>query len=232
MIILVNKPRPVRLRRALDEWHEASDQWVEKTIALAIELKEARDEYGSNDTAFGQWLVDNNCNDLDKNQRGALIKFAEHVELTRQVLKETSSRSLQLIWRNEIKPRLTNPDAETGPERRTCPNVRTGPEKVHLTENPVNEAPLAPQQTPTPSQECPGYDAPIKANAAARREKAASVRQPRTLPVIESVIPPVIRSESERALAEFKVAVDICFAEMDDNAKRAAVEYVTARAPR
>ena len=66
MIILVDEPRPARLRRALDEWHEASDQWVEKTIALAIELKEARDEYGSNDTAFGQWLVDNNCNDLDK----------------------------------------------------------------------------------------------------------------------------------------------------------------------
>ena len=105
MIIPVNGPLPARLRRALDEWHEASDQWVEKTIALAIELKEARDEYGSNDTAFGQWLVDNNCNDLGKNQRGALIKFAEHVELTRQVLKETSSRSLQLIWRNEIKPR-------------------------------------------------------------------------------------------------------------------------------
>ena len=43
MIILVNGPRPARLRRALDEWHEASDQWVEKTIALAIELKEARE---------------------------------------------------------------------------------------------------------------------------------------------------------------------------------------------
>ena len=59
----------------------------------------------------------------------------------------------------------------------------------------MNEAQLAPQQTPTSSQECAGYDAPIKANAAARREKAASVRQPRTLPVIEPVIPPVIRSE-------------------------------------
>ena len=119
MVILVDEQRPARLRRALDEWHEASDQWVEKTIALAIELKEARDEYGSNDTAFGQWLVDNNCNDLGKNQRGALIKFAEHAELTRQVLKKTSSRSLQLIWRNEIKPRLTHPDARRVP--------RTGP---------------------------------------------------------------------------------------------------------
>lgn len=56
-----------------------------------------------------------------------------------------------------------------------------------------------------------------------RRAKAARVREPRT---------PVTSSMSERALAEFKYAVDICFAEMDDETKRAAVEYVTARASR
>ena len=57
-----------------------------------------------------------------------------------------------------------------------------------------------------------------------RRAKAASVREPRT--------PPVIGSVSERALAEFKVAVDTWLAKMDDDAKRAAVEYVTERAAR
>ena len=50
--------------------------------------------------------------------------------------------------------------------------------------------------------------------------------------MIESVIPPVIRSELERALAEFKDAVDTWLAKMDDETKRAAVEYVTARASR
>ena len=39
------------------------------------------------------------------------------------------------------------------------------------------------------------------------------------------------RRMSEQALAEFKDAVDIWFAKMDDEAKHEAVEYVGARQP-
>ena len=37
-------PRVVRLRNALNEWRAASDQWIEKTLALATELYAARHE--------------------------------------------------------------------------------------------------------------------------------------------------------------------------------------------
>jgi hypothetical protein len=59
-----------------------------------------------------------------------------------------------------------------------------------------------------------------------RREKAACVREPRT--PSSSVKKPQPPSQAQRALAEFKAAVDIWFSKMDDSAKREAVEYVIA----
>src|SRR5262245_56500738 len=47
-IIPLREPRNRRVRRALDEWREAGEQWIDKTITLAIELKSARDECGNN----------------------------------------------------------------------------------------------------------------------------------------------------------------------------------------
>jgi hypothetical protein len=60
-----------------------------------------------------------------------------------------------------------------------------------------------------------------------RREKAAGVREPRT-PSSPVKKPQPPKSQAQRALAEFKVAVDVWFSKMDDNAKREAVEYVIA----
>jgi hypothetical protein len=60
-----------------------------------------------------------------------------------------------------------------------------------------------------------------------RRDKAARVREPRT-PSSSIKKPQPPNSQAQRALAEFKVAVDIWFSKMDDNAKREAVEYAIA----
>lgn len=60
-----------------------------------------------------------------------------------------------------------------------------------------------------------------------RRDKAASVREPRT-PSLSVKKPQPPKSQAQSALAEFKAAVDIWFSKMDDNAKREAVEYVIA----
>jgi hypothetical protein len=60
-----------------------------------------------------------------------------------------------------------------------------------------------------------------------RREKAAGVRGSRT-PSSSVKKPEPPKSQAQRALAEFKVAVDIWFAKMDDSAKREAVEYAIA----
>jgi hypothetical protein len=60
-----------------------------------------------------------------------------------------------------------------------------------------------------------------------RREKTAGVREPRTPnPPDKSPQPP--KSQAQRALSEFKVAVDTWFSKMDDDAKREAVQYVLA----
>jgi hypothetical protein len=91
---------------------------------LAVELKSARDECGDNDTAFGCWLVDNDCDDLGRHDRAALIKFGEHLELARRVLQETRSNSVRLIWQDEVKPRLA------------CDNVVTGSAVPEPAENP------------------------------------------------------------------------------------------------
>jgi hypothetical protein len=60
-----------------------------------------------------------------------------------------------------------------------------------------------------------------------RREKAAGVRGSRT-PSSSVKNPQPPKSQAQRALAEFKAAVDIWFSKMDDNAKREAVEYAIA----
>ena len=105
-------PLAAQLRLAIDEWKQVSITWVEKTLALAVALKTARDTYGPNDRAFGRWLAENDCDDLGKDTRAALINMAEHLDLSTQVLQDTQSRSVRLIWDREIRPRLPAPDAD------------------------------------------------------------------------------------------------------------------------
>ena len=62
-----------------------------------------------------------------------------------------------------------------------------------------------------------------------RREKAARVRGSRTRG-LSGKQPQPPKSQAQKALAEFKIAVDIWFAKMDDGAKREAVDYVTTKA--
>ena len=61
-----------------------------------------------------------------------------------------------------------------------------------------------------------------------RRENMFRVRGSRTRGLsVKRPQPPM--SQAQRALAEFRVAVDIWFAKMDDGAKREAVAYVIAK---
>jgi len=106
-----------QLRQALDEWNEANEAWnevnstrIEKMLALAVELKAARDECEGDDSAFGRWLLATGCDDLGKNDRLALIRMGENIELSRQVLEATNRHSPRYIWDNEIRPRLAPVD--------------------------------------------------------------------------------------------------------------------------
>ena len=75
-------------------------------MALAEQLRIARDECGSNDSAFGEWLREHECGGelMSAHDRMALLGMADHPVVARQQLEVTSRRSLQHIWRQEIQP--------------------------------------------------------------------------------------------------------------------------------
>jgi hypothetical protein len=103
-VIQIRELRQARVRRALDELKFANDNWKEKSLALAEELKATRDECGGNDIAFGHWLIDNGCDDLGRNERAVLIRIAENIEIAKEVFAHTVRKSLRAIWQLEIKP--------------------------------------------------------------------------------------------------------------------------------
>jgi hypothetical protein len=86
----------------------AREDWIEGTLGVARQLFKARQLFPS-DQAFSGWLGENGYDDFNKNDRAALINMGTsgHIEISRQVLKETGSWSYQLIWQ-EIDRRVPN----------------------------------------------------------------------------------------------------------------------------
>jgi hypothetical protein len=76
---------------------QGRQEWIEGTLGMAADLAEARGRFPSN-PQFGHWLVDNELDDLGKNDRAALINMAADLVLMRRILEETSSRSWEIIW--------------------------------------------------------------------------------------------------------------------------------------
>lgn len=104
--------RVSRLRDCLDAYNKNRDDFPNVVLALAVELAEARDQYGGDDKAFGKWLVETGNDDLGYSERAAFINIGRYPELSRRILQETTSRSIQRIWEYEIKPIL--PSARKG----------------------------------------------------------------------------------------------------------------------
>lgn len=102
-IIPMKETMRVRVRRALDGFKGAQDNWKEHALALAIELRAARLECGNNNK-FGIWLAENDCDDLARNDRQALVNIGEYIDLAREVFSTTSRTSLQHIWLKELQP--------------------------------------------------------------------------------------------------------------------------------
>jgi hypothetical protein len=78
--------------------------WIEGTLELIQILDKARKDFAS-DKEFGHWLKQKGppINEMD---RKAYLNMARKQDLTREILKQTERRSPQLIWREEIQPRL------------------------------------------------------------------------------------------------------------------------------
>ena len=87
---------------------QGKKQWIEGTLELIAGLDDGRNRFSSDQT-FGKWLDENGYDDrITRHDRSALLNMAKHPDITREVLEQTHSRSWQLIWRDEIQPRLPN----------------------------------------------------------------------------------------------------------------------------
>ena len=111
---IIQMPTPMnvladRIRDALARAGRSRIEWIEATLDLASTLNEARERFPSNE-AFAHWLVDSKLDaDMMGHQtRAALINMAADLALARIVLQETNRNSWQLIWQEEMKPRLTS----------------------------------------------------------------------------------------------------------------------------
>jgi hypothetical protein len=92
------------IRQDLTAIDKNREDWVNRTMSLALHLKEARETHSGDNNAFGKWL-DENTKDakkkLSKDDRAALLSMAQDPERSRKMLEKTSRTSYQHIWKQE-----------------------------------------------------------------------------------------------------------------------------------
>ena len=93
------------IRTALRLVQEGQNKWVEGTMQLSLALVAARAEYSSNEV-FSNWLDENIGDEINHQDRSALLKFGEYPEIAREVLEQTKRISWRFIYENEFKPRI------------------------------------------------------------------------------------------------------------------------------
>ena len=96
----------VKIQDGLQREAEGRKLWVEGTLELIQILDKARGDFAS-DQEFGRWLKQKSppINEMD---RKAYLNMALNMDLTRKILEQTERRSPQLIWREEIQPKLVS----------------------------------------------------------------------------------------------------------------------------
>jgi hypothetical protein len=128
---IIQMPTPMnvladRIRDALARAERSRIEWIEATLDLATTLKEARERFPSNE-AFAHWLVDSklDADIMGRQTRAALINMAADLALARIVLQETKRNSWQLIWQEEMKPRLTSAGKTTPQSTESIESINT-----------------------------------------------------------------------------------------------------------
>jgi hypothetical protein len=149
---VINMPTPMsvladRIRMAYERTQKGKQEWIEGTIELAVALAEARGRYPA-DRNFAHWLVENDLDEIGKNDRSALIGMAMHLDITRRVLQETERLSWRYIWEEEVEPRISfqvpyvgKPDAVFLKAENPAPQaslVTIEPAETHEKKSPLN----------------------------------------------------------------------------------------------
>jgi hypothetical protein len=122
---------------------EGRKLWIEGTLEIVTILHDARKRFSS-DQAFGTWLANDGFDEecLTRHDRSALLNMAIDLDITSEVLAQTHSRSWQLIWREEIQPRLPSgrQPADLGGAGAEEPQATTRrPKKTKGAKKPGNE---------------------------------------------------------------------------------------------
>lgn len=108
-----------RLGRRIDQaWQriqKGEGEWVEGSLELAQALAEGRGRFSAN-KAFGDWLVVERHDHVNKDDRAALINLAADLTVARDVLNKTKRRSYKLIWTEE-KGRFLHAEKTDKPKR-------------------------------------------------------------------------------------------------------------------
>jgi hypothetical protein len=89
-----------KIQEAYERVIKGGQDWIEASLQLAVAFKEGRDAMPA-DIAFKDWLKQNNLDFYNHMDRAALINLASNLDLAKQVLSESKSRSYQLIWRED-----------------------------------------------------------------------------------------------------------------------------------
>ena len=100
-----------RLVAGHDRAEHGDQEWIEGSLEMASALADGRDRFPS-DAEFGKWILVHGHNFLNKNDRVALIGLGRNIRTARAVLKETKSRSYQIIW-NEARGLFPSARKET-----------------------------------------------------------------------------------------------------------------------
>lgn len=87
-----------QLRQDVAYTNQGREQWIEGMLRQAQHLRDARERFGCDDTAFGAWLTKEDV-EIDKNDRSALIAMGAKPEQFRTILaKQTKMLTANTIW--------------------------------------------------------------------------------------------------------------------------------------
>lgn len=89
------------IRNDLARRDDSRATWVDATLKLCEHLAVARERFGSDNNAFGEWCEEQQFG-LNHQDRAAAIAMGGDLPRAREVLEKTERRSLQLIHRIEF----------------------------------------------------------------------------------------------------------------------------------
>jgi hypothetical protein len=104
-----------RIKDAYQRAVHGEAEWIAGTLDLASALWAARAQFSANQE-FHQWLIEQECDFLSRDDRASLIGLGKHRKLAEKMLAKTKSRSWDLIWRSMQEQIHPEPRVRSAPK--------------------------------------------------------------------------------------------------------------------